>query len=452
MRRLAELHLKEWLQSELRKPLVIRGARQVGKTELVRQFAQNNGLNLIEINLEETPVEEFSRSSFDIDRCIHEILAVKDQTLEENSLLFIDEIQEDEKAYSRLRFFKEQRPELPVIVAGSLLEEKLKFSKQKIPVGRVEYLFLGPMTFKEFLLVQGKSKLLEYITEINPCGENNFPKTIHERLTQHFKDYLFVGGMPKAVLQFASSKGSYTKAREVHYQILQSYREDVERYAEGSVAECLQEIFENIGKEVGRKVVFSRLTDKKARYVKEAVDLMSRVFLLHRVYHTNASGLPLSQTEDKSVYKLYFLDVGLVSTMTKTPWSELNGLDYDQLLSKGNLAEQFVIQQEALEAGVTKRKNLNYWLRDKKNTNAEVDIIKQRETQILPVEVKAGKSGSIKSLLQFMHDKKKLIKTAIRYDLEYRERFVEKAKHKLAVDGKVESVEFELLNLPLYMV
>ena len=449
--RIAESHLNDWLAKNSRKPLVIRGARQVGKTALVRAFAANQNLDLVEINLEEDRISEFGRGSFDVNRCINEILALKSKRLSDRTLIFIDEIQESDDAYSRLRFFKEQRPEIPVIAAGSLLEVRLREKKQKIPVGRIEYLFLGPFVFSEFLRACGGSVLAGELESVSPGDHlNKLTSSVHERIVRYLMDYFFVGGMPEAVLQFVKSGGSYVDARSVHHQIIQAFREDVDRYAEGHVADIIRDVLDRIPFEIGHKVIFSRLSQAKSIQVKQAIDILDGIFLLQKVYHTSGSGIPLRRTEDPDVFKTYFLDVGLYNCLLDVTWNDISGLDYENLISKGDMAEQFAAQHLYLGSGRTDRPRVYYWLREKSSDNAEVDFLRCYRQQIIPIEIKAGKSGRIKSLVKFMADHAAKSKHAIRFDLAYRERFVEQVDHGTTSHGGQERGRFTLFNLPLY--
>lgn len=453
LHRSAERWLTTWLQSPARKPLVVRGARQVGKTYLVREFCRRQNLDLVEVNLEEQKVSEFEKDSFDINRCINEILAICNKKLSDKTLIFIDEIQESAKAYSRLRYFKEKRPEIPVIAAGSLLEVHLRETPQKIPVGRVEYLYLGPLTFREFLQASGQNVLAEQLATFGSGdASNSLNESLHALLVRHFMDYLFVGGMPEAVLQFFEQNGSYVAARQIQQQILQAYREDIGRYADGKTAEVIRDVLDRIAFEIGKKIIYSRLSPAPSSYVKSAIDLLENVFLLQKVYYTHASGVPLRQSEDPSIFKTYFLDVGLYNCLLDVKWQDLAGLDYDHLLSKGAMAEQFIAQHIYLADGRDRRPRLHYWLREKSAENAEVDFVITQNNEVIPVEIKGGKAGRIKSLLRFMAEKQRVTQKALRFDLEYRENLHEQVTFTSQLDSSPEKANFQLQNYPLYAV
>lgn len=449
--RCAEGWLSTWYHSAVRKPLVIRGARQVGKTYLVREFCRSQDLDLVEINLEEQKVSEFEQESFDINRCINEILALCGKKLNRKTIIFVDEIQDSAKAYSRLRYFKEKRPEIPLIAAGSLLELHLRDTPQKIPVGRVEYLYLGPLTFSEFLQASGHDVMAEELTKIGSVDlSKGISVSLHDRLVRHLMDYLFVGGMPEAVFQFVAHNGSYVVARQIQNQILQAYREDIGRYAEGKTAEVIRDVLDRIAFEIGKKVLFSRLSPAKSSYVKSAVDILENVFLLQKVYHSHATGIPLRQSEDPSTFKTYFLDVGLYNCLLDIQWQDIAGLDYDHLISKGAMAEQFIAQHLYLGPGRDLKPRLHYWLRDKTSENAEVDFVIARHNKIIPVEVKSGKPGRIKSLLRFMAEKSGVTHTAWRCDLAHRASLNEEVTFASPLGGTPQRITFHLQNWPLY--
>ena len=451
--RFAIEHLNQWLTKSNRKPLVIRGARQVGKTELVRLFCQQADLNLIEINLEEQQISEFEKeSSFDIDRALSEIYALTGQQVTDKSLLFIDEIQESNKAYNRLRFFKEQKPNIPLIAAGSLLEVELKKSKQSAPVGRLEFLFLGPMTFAEFLVAHGQQALWEQIKTLDFNQQNTIAETVHQKIIGYLRDYFYVGGMPEAVTAFIEGSRNYDAARSVQNAIMESYRQDVRRYASGKTAKTILDIFDKMAFEVGNKVKFSNFSTEKSTYTREAIDTLDDIYVLQKVYHSNCSGVPIKKGENSNVYKIYLLDVGLYNCLMETPLKNIINISENELLNKGDIAEQFIAQHLYINHFTTTRPRLNYWLRDQIPSNAEVDFSTVIDNKITPIEVKAGKTGSIKSLTRFMYDKKSVTQQAIRYDLAYREQFHENVTFSLKTTEGKGTVTFSLLNKPLYSV
>lgn len=444
-------YLNSWITKDNRKPLVIRGARQVGKTELVRLFCRQTQLTLIEINLEEQQISEFEReSSFDIERALSEIYALTGQQVTNNTLLFIDEIQESAKAYNRLRFFKEKRPDIPLIAAGSLLEVELKKSKQSAPVGRLEFLFLGPMTFAEFLLANNQVALWDQIKALDFTKDNTISETVHHKIIGYLRDYLYVGGMPEAVTAFVEGERNYTASRMVQQAIIESYRQDVRHYARGKTAKTILDVFDKMAFEVGNKVKYANFSSEKSTYTREGIDTLDDIYVLQKVYHSNCSGVPIKKGENNNVYKIFLLDVGIYNCLMDTPLASIISVSENELLNKGDMAEQFVAQHLYISHFTTTRPRLNYWLRDQVPGNAEVDFAAVINERITPIEVKAGKTGSIKSLTRFMYEKKAVTEHAIRYDLAYREHFSEEVRFSLDTKQGKGSVTFTLLNKPLY--
>ena len=449
----ASNQLLRWFSKENRKPLVIRGARQVGKTGLVRLFAETNNIKLIEINLEELKIYEFEKEDqFDVDRAISEIEALTNKKIDKNSVLFIDEIQESKMAYSRLRFFKEKRPDIPVIVAGSLLEVELKKSNQNAPVGRLEFLFLGPMTFQEFLQANNENILTNEIKSIDFNKPNTINESVHNKIIDYLRDYFFVGGMPEAVQSFVNGGKDYLAARSIQEDIFESYRQDVRKYADGKISEVILEVFDKMAFEIGKKVKYNRFSSEKSSYIKQAINILDDIFILQKVYHSDCNGLPLKKTENSNIYKLYILDVGIYNCLMGTTFNDLISLNNTDLLNKGDIAEQFIAQHLYLDSFKTKSPRLYYWLRDKQSEKAEVDFTSSDLNSIIPIEIKAGKSGKIKSLIQFMYEKHNILDFAVRYDIAYREEFTEELSFKLKTKDAVETVNFKLNNRPLYSI
>ena len=437
-------------KKKYRKPLVIRGARQVGKTFLARHFCSIHNIELVEINLEEHVVHEFeSTDSFDIDRALSEIYVLTGKKVTGETILFIDEIQESKYAYSRLRFFKEKKPEIAVIAAGSLLEVALKKEKQNAPVGRLDFLFLGPMTFFEFLKAHNKDALFEILNRLSL--KDKLSKSVHDIVFKIVTDYFYVGGMPEAVSAFIDGDRDYFAAREIQENILETYRQDIKKYTSGKLAHVISEVFDNIAFQSGKKVKYLSLSREKSTYVKEALDILCDIFILNKVFHSNCSGLPLKTTEDRNVFKFYLIDVGIYNCFMETDFNDLNGLSGIELLNKGNIAEQFISQHLFFSSGKKKRPNLNYWLRDKIPENAEVDFVLSKKGKVFPVEVKAGKAGTIKSLIRFMYEKNQS-KIAIRYDMSFRDNFKLDVNFKISDKGKLNEVNFTLFSFPLYLI
>lgn len=442
MNRQALSDLNSWIDRKNRKPLVLRGARQVGKSTLVRQFAAAKGLRLVELNLEKYKLKSLLEDGIDLVSIIQEIEVVCNQRLEPGVLLFLDEVQDQPKLLSVLRYFYEEHPWLPVIAAGSLLEFALTQESVSIPVGRVEYYFLGPMKFAEFLEALGETLLLDYLDK----APNSFIEAVHARFVRRYKEFLLVGGMPEAVLAYVQTK-SFFEVRRVQRSILQTYQDDFSKYAKYSQVDRVRRVFNFVPGHLGEKIKFSEIDpEEKSRDLKAALQLLIQARIVIPVFHTNASGLPLSAVADESVLKAYFLDVGLAGCLQGVSWEGfLTDLGRDSLV-KGTLAEQFVAQHLFYKQDGFDSSDLYYWLRDKKKQNAEVDFVVSKREVVMPVEVKSDVTGKMRSLFVFMAEHKDLSRALRLSLLPYGSELVE------AVVKGEEVVVFELLSVPLYMI
>ena len=439
----SELYLKHWMEKKRRKPLVLRGARQVGKSTLVRQFAAHQGLVLNEINLEKHLRLDEVFKSLDIKKIVLELEGLLGRNILGGGLLFLDEVQATPHALAALRYFYEELPDLPVIAAGSLLEFTLAKHSFSMPVGRVEYHHIGPVSFSEFIACKDP--------DLNPWREaagrfEEIPDTAHQRLLARLREYLFVGGMPEAVLEFHES-GSLSQVQEVHRSITETYQDDFAKYAQHAELVRLQRVFGQIPRNIGRKIKYSNLSrDERSREIKACVELLSRAQVCQKVMASLCSGLPLAAEMEEDTYKLIFMDVGIVNYLCGGRWPDISAATAQVLVNEGPLAEQFVGQHLAYLDRA--KPELHYWLREGRTNNAEVDYVIAQGSQILPVEVKAGASGALKSLQQFVLEKKST--QTIRFDLNRPSRMMVDAKARSG--DTVKDVRFELLSLPLYAV
>jgi uncharacterized protein len=446
MKRTAELDLINWIKNKRRKPLIIRGARQVGKSTLVRQFAENSGLRLLEINLEKHLELDKVFATLNVKEICRELEGFFEQkTKTDNSLLFLDEIQSTPHALQSLRYFYEDFPELPVIATGSLLEFTLSKHNFPMPVGRIEYFHLGPMSFEEFML-EINPNLLEFIKDFD--FKNPIPKTVHKKLLNHQREYLLIGGLPEAVQAFSESENSILN-RDVQQSIISTYQDDFSKYASQKALIRLHKIFRSVPKNVGKKIKYSHIVkDENAREVRYAIDLLSKARVITHVHHSHCTGIPLSAESDNNVYKLLFLDIGLMNRLLGNDWLSLNSMEERELVNEGPIAEQFIGQHLFFKGNIRETPSLHYWLRKKKSTNAEVDYVISKGNLIIPIEVKSGKSGTMKSMLQFIHSRKSPL--GVRFDLNPPS--AQKVIHHLKQSTTVEKVAYTLISLPLYLV
>lgn len=439
--------LEEWWQKPQRKPLVIRGARQVGKSTLVRLFAASKGLPLNEVNLDRIPLLDAVFTSKDPKKIIAELESLpKMPGIDANALLFLDEIQGVESALPALRYFHEDCPELPVIAAGSLLEFLLRDHKFSMPVGRIEYLHMGPLVFSEFLAALDEKHLLAKLNNFSlkdPLGD-----LTHQRFIEVLRTYFFVGGMPEAVDQFVKT-GSQREVSEVHRSILGTYQDDFPKYIGSRNLSRFLRIFAYSARNIGLKVKYTNFSpDHQSASIKADIELLCLARILTKVTHSHCNGLPLEAECDERVYKLMFMDIGLMNSMLGLSWKDLTALPELKLVNEGTMAEQFVgqhlldAQRKEISSG------LNYWLREGKGVNAEVDFVSSAAGQIFPIEVKAGASGSLRSLHQFMSEKR--LNFAIRLDLNPPS--LQWVDTTIQAKTGPQKVRYRLLSLPLYLV
>lgn len=443
MERRAESVLRRWLAEDRRKPLVIRGARQVGKTTLARRFAEAAGRDLLEIDLERHADLDRTFASLDPDRIVSGIESRVDRRLG-RAILFLDEIQAAPRALAALRYLYEQRPEIPVIAAGSLLEFTLADHTFPMPVGRIEYLHLGPMAFSEFLGAV-EPALAAGLADFDPESPPGDPT--HERLSRRLREYLFVGGLPEAVLRYRET-GSMEEVARVHRSVAGTYADDFAKYARNADLGRLRRLFPAIARSVGERVRYSRLDpESRAEPTRRAVDRLVRARICHRVTHSHCSRVPLGASAVERAYKLVFLDVGLMNHLSGVTPAMAAEADSVPLANEGRIAEQFVGQHLAAGDG-SEPPGAWYWLRNARSGNAEVDYVVAEGDRIVPVEVKAGASGAIKSLRVFAAAKRPPL--AVRFAMNRFSRETVRATARLG--GEPREVSFELLNLPLYAV
>lgn len=440
-------YLDRWLTKKRRKPLILRGARQVGKSTLVRMFAKSANLTLREINLERHLFLDDIFKTLDMDIIIRELEAlVRNPINVPGSLLFLDEIQATPHALQALRYFYEEYPDLPVIAAGSLLEFTLADHSFSMPVGRVEYYHLYPLSFREFLVVI-EPTLLPYLDTLS-TSPDAMPLAAHQHLLKRLRDYFFVGGLPEAVLSFHEEQ-SLLEASAVHRSIISTYQDDFSKYAKQNDLLLIQKIFNYIPKVLGQKIKYTKIArDNRSAQVKKGISLLSKARICHQIKHSHCSGVPLAAESSDTVYKLIFMDIGLANHICGCDWRTMAAFDDRQLVNEGGIAEQFIGQHLIDISKGLEQPSLHYWLREKKSANAEVDYVIAAGGRILPVEVKAGTSGSLKSLQQFAFSKN--TKLAIRFDLNPAS--LQQVEHTIRTATGNQQVHFSLLSLPLYGV
>lgn len=391
--------LQDWLENPRRKPLILRGARQVGKTFSVRAFARKQGLELVEINFEKRPS---AKRAFDDDLSPSKIIPQleileKKEIIAKKTLLFFDEIQECPNAITALRYFYEEAPHLPVIAAGSLLEFVLgTFS---FPVGRVQFLQMQPLSFREFLAARGYQKVISHLPQF-PNPQSDLSQPVAALVAGELRNYFVVGGLPEAVSTFLDTN-SYLAVANVHDNLIAAYLDDIRKYARGDLQmentrSLLATVFSHVGKQVNY-TLFGQGDGVKR--TKKSIELLSQALLLYKVRQGSPKDLPLGASASDKNFKVVFFDIGLGQRMVGKDASEIIGAPSTLSLFDGQMAEQFVGQELIAESGAASENgHLYYWARNAKSSNAEVDFLVVRSGAVSPVEVKAGKGGALKSL------------------------------------------------------
>jgi uncharacterized protein len=414
MKRFIDQELLHWKENPGRKPLLIRGARQVGKTFSVRQLA-NSYPSYLEVNFEsDRSVHTFFEKDIDPDEICMNLSAFYNVPVQDGqTLLFLDEIQACPQAISSLRFFYEKRPGLHLIAAGSLLE----FALQELPsfgVGRISNLFMFPLSFDEFLLGLGEERL--YDLKASHGFDAPLPIAFHDKLLDYFRKFLVLGGLPEVVDSFAESR-DFLQAQQILDRLITGYENDFSKYKKRVPVSRLMEVFRYIVFQAGKKFNVSKASDSSNHaQIKEALDLLEMAGLVYRVLHTAANGIPLGAEVNPKKFKVILFDHGIFQRILGLELSSyLTEKDFSSV-NKGNLAEQFVGTEIIKnQAGIT-RPQLFYWHREKRGSNAEVDFLLQDHHEIIPLEVKSGMQGKMQSLRIFLQEKK--INSGTRVSLE----------------------------------
>jgi predicted AAA+ superfamily ATPase len=430
MYRTIEAYLEEWKAQEGRLPIILRGARQVGKSFTVEKFGKTHFSSTVTANFEFKPELAACFETYDpLEICAKLEVALKTRIVPKQNLLFLDEIQNCPRAITSLRYFKEKMPDLHVIAAGSLLEFALHEEQFSFPVGRVEFLYLKPLSFYEYLINQEHTRLVEQLDQITLSKP--FDGLIHDLLLKALREYFLIGGMPLVVETFLKTH-SFLECQTRLFAILETYRADFPKYATKSQYKYLQTCFEKIPQLLSQHLKYTLISsESRSDVLKIALQQLGWAGVIHRVIATSASGLPLSIHSKESQSKLLFLDIGLANCANKleldTTWE--HGL---LQINAGALAEQFVGQELLAYANPHLREQLYFWKREKMGSMAEVDYVVQIGSHIVPIEVKAGKTGSLKSLTQFLEEKK------VRYGVRI-------SQHPLSLHDRI-------LSVPLYLI
>ena len=395
MKREAISKLFEWKNSKDRKPLIMLGARQVGKTWLMQEFASEAYKNSVYVNFENNDIlKELFVKDFDIQRIIGAIQWSTGITVDENTLIILDEIQEAPRGITALKYFAEDAPQYNVIAAGSLLGIAMH-RNDSFPVGKVEFMYLYPLSFFEFLDAVGEGRIVELLRSKDWEMITAFRSKFEERLCQ----YYFVGGMPAVVSAFVED-GNAEKVRTVQKNILDAYERDFSKHAPAIEVPRIRMVWNSIPAQLAKenkKFIYGAVKEgARAKDFELSIEWLKDAGLIHKVNRCKKALLPLKAYEDFSAFKIFMSDIGLMAAMSEVPAQSI--LDENTLFSdfKGALTEQYVLQQLKTDPSLS----VYYWSSD--NSRGEIDFLLQKESQIIPIEVKAKENLQAKSLRAFV--------------------------------------------------
>ena len=427
--------LLKWKTDTDRRPLLIRGARQVGKSSTIVHLG--------------THFEYFVKVDFEKNRNLHELfdgnLDVKDIALKLSvqfnkpvipgkTLLFFDEIQCCLNAIKSLRYFYEDYPELHVIAAGSLLE----FALEELPtfgVGRIDSLFMYPFSFAEFMLACGEELLWEEVCKSTP--EKPIFSAFHEKCLGYLKKFLLIGGMPAVVAHFVENK-DILKVQKILDRLIVSYQDDFAKYRRRLPAILLHEVFSSVAKQAGRKFIYSKAAETSLYNIKQAVNVLIMAGLIIPVVNSAANGVPLGAEVNHKKCKMLLLDTGIFQRLMNLHLSDILITNDFEVVNKGAIAEQFV-GLELIKNAFSWQKYLYFWTREKEKSQAEVDYIIQSNEKIIPIEVKSGVQGKMQSMYSFLNEKK--AKLGIRISLENFSKYDKIRVYPLYATGNILNTE-----------
>lgn len=398
MKRIVDYHLVQWKKSQNRRPLLIRGARQIGKTYAVRALGQKFE-SFIEINLESN---KKARSLFsqDLDpkRILQSLSILTEKEIKAGkTLLFLDEIQTVPEAITALRYFYEEIPSLHVIGAGSLLDFAIE--QVGVPVGRVEFLHMYPMSFLEFLKALDKRQLIKSILT-HPLEEAQV-EVIHETFLQLLAVYLTIGGMPQIVNSWRE-RSNLQECTDLKQNLVDAYKYDFVKYGKNHQMKYLDLLFSQVPYQFGKKFKYSAIGDFRKRELEPCLQLLTTSGVLHKVLHSDAQGLPLGAHAEFNIFKMLFIDIALSQFMLDLKQGSWMLNPLEEFANKGDLVEAFIGQELLAYSNPKKQAQLYFWKREARGSSAEIDYIIQLGKNVIPVEVKSGKGNSMKSMQVFL--------------------------------------------------
>ncbi len=402
MERTIDEHLLKWKNAPSRKVLLVRGARQIGKTYSIRQLGAQFK-HFIEVNFEEHPeiASFFERSLSPAPLCEKLSIYFDTPIIPGETLLFFDEIQANPNAIKSLRFFYEKMPNLHLIAAGSLLE----FTLEDIPsfgVGRIQNLFMYPMTFSEYLIARGDHSLATLIRASSPA--NPIDPVIHQKILDLLKLFQLTGGMPEVVNTYIKTS-DLNQCQILLDTIITSLIDDFAKYKKRAPVARLREVFNSIVHQTGKKFKYSNIAEGSSKPFREALDLLIKAGLAYKIHHTSARGLPLAAQINPKKFKVLLFDTGIYQRMLGLDLSDYIVSDFKTLINKGNHAELFAGLELIANNSPHTRPELYYWHREAKSSNAKLTYLIAHKGHIIPIEVKSGTRGQMQSLHIFLTDR-----------------------------------------------
>ena len=412
--------LEEWKNSPEHKPVLLRGARQVGKTSAVRNLGKKfENYVEIDLHLRQDLHAVFNKMKSPQQLC-EELSLLEGFTIKPGkTLFFIDEIQDCPAAIGCLRYFYEQYPELHIIAAGSLLE----FALEELPsfgVGRIHSLYMYPFCFSEFLKAMDNAPLAAAVDKASPSAP--LPDIVHNRLLQFLRAFMIIGGMPAVVKKYAETK-SFVECQKILAELITSYRDDFAKYRRRIPSSRIDAVFLSVAAQTQGKFMFSKVDGLRTEQAQAALQTLILAGLVYPVTHTAANGIPLGAETDERYRRMIMFDTGLLQRVLNLDLSDIILENDVNFINKGPLAEVFVGCEFVKNMPADFPAALYCWQRDKKGSDAEIDYLVQRRNQIWPVEVKSGKTGKMQSLRIFMSQKKSLfgIRTSLENFCEYQD-------------------------------
>lgn len=429
MERLIINDLLKWKNSKYRKPLILKGVRQVGKTWILKEFGKRYYDNIAYFNFDENPeYKQFFETTKDVERILQNLMLASGQkVVAEKTLIIFDEVQDSPNVLNSLKYFCENAPQYHVACAGSLLGIALS-KPSSFPVGKVDFLQINPMTFTEFLMANGDNNLVEYMNEINYIEP--IPDAFFNPLYEKLKMYYVTGGMPESVLMWTQERDAEAMQKALS-NIIGAYERDFGKYPDVKEFPKISMIWKSIPSQLSRenkKFIYKVVKEgARAREYEDALQWLVDANLVSKIYRITAPGLPIAAYDDLSAFKIYLVDVGLLrrlALLAPTAFGEGNRLFTE---FKGALSENYVLQSLKNQFEVTPR----YWSQN--NPPYEVDFLIQRENDIIPIEVKSEGNTESKSLKK------------------YKEKYADKTKLRVSFSLDNLKLDNDMLNIPLFM-